>query len=463
MDDRNGGGSHSAKLGALVRKAAAGARQRGEVSLRGVRRSVAEAGDRLKSSQASRQMGSAVDSWRVIKKAADAQRRGNHGLAYRLLEPKVRENPSDVRLVVALWGAALACDRAEDVGSFMIGIIRRLASSGKPNRAAELWMELRGAVPSARVDPSALVRIAETLEAGGQRELLVQALRDAAGSDSKGLSPGLAVRIAEMARELDPPTALRAVHRALEAPGLHQAKRTRLEQLEGELVAAGADDRTGSPAPATSSELPPAPGSVADQRPGSEASAPELPRHASRATHERSARSADGEPGHEPSSGVDWMEAAAEEALQATDPISRFSDLKLREAMPTELLPEAIALQLPGGRTARIEYSRIDAVAVAEVMGLARYPVVLIDLLLNWSSEQDPTLRAVRLRSDAFDPRMVFEAPDDRAEAFRGFVSELLDRCDALALPSPDGTGAVEMETFESQEAYARVVLQVES
>jgi hypothetical protein len=157
------------------------------------------------------------------------------------------------------------------------------------------------------------------------------------------------------------------------------------------------------------------------------------------------------------------MEAAAEEALQATDPISRFSDLKLREAMPTELLPEAIALQLPGGRTARIEYSRIDAVAVAEVMGLARYPVVLIDLLLNWSSEQDPTLRAVRLRSDAFDPRMVFEAPDDRTEAFRGFVSELLDRCDALALPSPDGTGAVEMETFESQEAYARVVLQVES
>lgn len=431
MDEGNEGGSQSAKLGTLVRKAAEGVRQRGEVSLRGVRRSVAEAGDRLKSSQASRQMGSAVDSWRVIKKAADAQRRGNHGLAYRLLEPKVRANPSDVRLVVAFWGAALACDRAEDVGSFMTGIIRRLASSGKPNRAAELWMELRSAVPSARVDPSALVRIAETLESGGRRELLVQALREAADSDSKGLSPGLAVRIAEMARELDPPTALRAVHRALEASGLHQAKRTRLEQLEVELV-----------------------------RLGSEAPAPGLPVHASEATQERSA---DGEPGYEPRSGAEWMEAAAEEALETADPISRFSDLKLREAMPTELLPEAIAFQLAGGRAARIEYSKIDAIAVAEVMDLARYPVVLVDLLLNWSSEQDPTLRAVRLRSDAFDPRMVFEAPDDRTEAFRSFVSELLERCDAVALPSLDGNRSVHVETFETLEAYAREVLQVES
>jgi hypothetical protein len=460
MVDRNKGGSNSAKLGTLVRKATAQVRERGEVSLRGVRRSVVEAGDRLKSSHASKQMGSAVESWRVIKKAADAQRRGNHAMAYRLLEPKVQANPADAKLVVAFWSAALACDRPEDAASFMTGIIRRIASSGKPDRAAELWMELRSAVPSARVDPSALVHIAETLEVGGGRDPLVQALRDAADSDSRGLSPGLAVRIAEMAREIDPPTALRAVRRALEAPGLHEAKRMRLGQLEEELVAAAAGSTASEPAPASSRELQPATQSVCNEGRGAEEPTPDLALKGPEAALERSALR---ELADEPRSGAEWMEAAADEALRAADPIARFRDLKLREAMPTGLLAEGVALQLPAGRTARIEYTKIDAIAVAEVMGLAQHPVVVVDLLLNWSSEQDPTLRAVRLRSDGFDPRMVFEAPDDRAEAFRSFLSELRVRCNAVPLPDLASAEAVGLRTFETLEAYAREVLQVES
>ena len=460
MKDPKEGGSPSAKLGTLVRKAAAQVRERGEVSLQGVRRSVSEAGDRLKSSQASRQMGSAVESWRLIKKAADAQRRGNHAMAYRLLEPKVQAEPDDARLVVAFWGAALACDRTADAVPFMTGTIRRLAGGGKPERAAELWTELRSAVPSARVDPSALVRIAETLEAGGGRDLLVQALRDAAASDSRGLSPGLAVRIAEMARELDPPTALCAVRRALEAPDLHEAKRVRLAQLEVELVASGAEDGAGVSAPASSSETRPVSPAVRDPARSGELPtsdpAPSLPEAPGGPDTGR-------EIGTEPEGEAEWIEAAAVEALQAVDPIARFRDLKLREAMPTALPAEGIALQLPAGRTARIEYSRIDGIAVAAVMGLAPYPVVVVDLLLNWTSEGDPTLRVIRLRSDGFDPRMVFEAPDDRDDAFRRFLSELLVRCDAVPLPDFDCARGVDVRTFESPEAYAREVLQVES
>ena len=96
----------------------------------------------------------------------------------------------------------MACERAQDAAPAVAGLIRQLAASGRGGQASELWTELRSAVPSVRIDPSALVRVAEALEAGGGHELLVQALRDAA--DAEGLSPGLAVRIAEMARERDP-------------------------------------------------------------------------------------------------------------------------------------------------------------------------------------------------------------------------------------------------------------------
>lgn len=456
MDDRKEGYRHSNGPRALMRRAATRVRRGGEVSLREMSRSAAALAARLKSSQTSKQVGSAVESWRVLKKAADAHRRGNDAMAYRLLEPMVRSNPSDTRLVVALWRAALACDRVEDVVPFMTEVVQRLASTGKPDRAAELWAELRSAAPSARLDPRSLVRIAESLEVG---DLLVQVLRDAAAFDIKDLSPGLAVRIAEMAVELDPPTALLAVRRALAAPDLHETKRTRLEQLEEQLTAAGVDTAANIIAPSTSRELQPASQSSCDDGGGSEQLPPDLSPSGPGVAHERSAES---EGPNAARSGADSIGAAVDEALQAVEP-ARFRDLKLREAMPTRLLAEAIALQLVAGRTAHIDYTKIDAIAVAEVMDLAQHPVVVIDLLFNWSSQQDPILRAVRLRSDGFDPRMLFEAPADRAEAFRSFLSELWAHCSAVPLPDLESVRGVDVRTFETVEAYERVVLAVDA
>ena len=402
--------ARGAALGGLISKAAASMRHGGEASLEGVRRSVAEVGDRLKSSRASQQVGAAVEFWRAIKKAADAQRRGNHAMAYRLLAPQVEAHPTEPKLVVAFFHAAQACDRAEDAAPYMTRIIRQLASSGRTDRAVELWTELRAEVPSARVDPSSLVRIAENLERSGAHDPLVEALRDATDLDSKALSPGLAVRIAELAAAIDPPTALRALRWALESPDLHQSKRERLEELEGQLVS------------------------------GAEGELPiELSAHES-----------------------DPLDSAVDKVLDAVDPVGRFREVKLREAMPTALQAEAIEFQLPGGRSGRVEYEKIEAIAVARVMGLAPYPVVVIDLLLNWNSGDDPTLRAVRLRGDGFDPRMVMDAPDDRAEALACFLKALLARCNAVALPNPDAVLAQQPPRFESLEAYARDLLQVE-
>ena len=131
--------------------------------------------------------------------------------------------------------------------------------------------------------------------------------------------------------------------------------------------------------------------------------------------------------------------------------------------MPTKLREEAVALQLLAGRKAGIEYSKIDAVAVAEVMGLADHPVVVIDLLLNWGDEGDSTLRVARLRSDGFDPRMVLETPDDPAAALRSFLSEILVRSGAVPLPDSDAVLGVNRRCFDDVESYQREVLRVAS
>jgi hypothetical protein len=410
----------SALLGARVRRALGVMRRQGEASLRGVRRSAENAADRLKTTQTAERLGAKVESWRTVKKAADAQRRGNHAMAYRLLEPEVRDNPDDPRLVAGFWSAALACDRAEDAVPAMVRVIRKLAGGDKSKRAAELWTQLRSVSDTTLLDPTSLVRIAQALEADGASDQSVAALREAVDPrNASGLSPGLAARIADMSRDLDPRSALRAARSALASPDLHEAKRARLKAM----VVALEHEKEEEEAEAGEAE--------SDVSPPAE------------------------------SSGEDATVRAVDAALEVLAPAARFSNVKITEAMPTRLLDEGIGLQVPGGRRVRVEYGKIEAVSVAEIWGLALHPVVVIDLLLNWSEGSDPTLRVVRLRSDGFDPRMVMAAPPDEDEALRSFLSELLARSRAIQLPDPDSALGVRLRAFDELEIYEREVLQV--
>jgi hypothetical protein len=445
MADHDERDSGSTPLGARVRSALGVVRQQGAASLRGVRRSAAEATDRLKSTQAAERLGAAVETRRVVKKATEAQRRGNHPMAYRLLESEVRENPDDARVITAFWSAALACERAEDAVPALLRIIRKLASTGEPERAAELWLELRDASPAALVDPSSLVRMVPALEADGRLEQVALALREAVDPrNDSALSPGLAGRVAEMARQLDPPTALTAAHRALTSPDLDETKRARLEDLVAELEKAGADEAADPPAEAETAVDTPVKADAAANPPAeAPAVAPDPPA--------------------ETPAAAEVTERAVDDALEALAPTARFGDIKVTEAMPTKLREEAVALQLLAGRKVGIEYTKIEAVAVAEVRGLADHPVVVIDLVLNWGEQGDSALRVVRLRSDGFDPRMVIEAPGDPAEALRSFLSELLARSGAVPLPDLDGALGVNLRAFDDLEAYQREVLRAAS
>lgn len=437
MDDRDQEKRRATPLASRMRSALQHVRQQGAASLRGVRRSLGEAQDLLKHTETAEKLGAAVEVWRVLKKAADAQQRGNHAMAYRLLEPEVAARPDDARVVIAFWSAALACERAEEAVPALQHIIRSLAAAGEAEHAASLWTELCNAVPGARVDPGALVRIAMALEAEGAQERVIEALRQAVDPDNSGLTPGLAVRVAEMARELDRGTAMRAARRALESPDLHDAKRARLREMLVELGRVGSGAATDAPARADAAREGGVPARsrtpASTPRPVQEARQAEVP-------------------------GV-----AVADTLASLAPATRFSDIKVAEGMPTQLREDAIAMQLAAGRKGRIEFAKIEALAVAEVGGLAPHPVWVIDLVLNWSAQDDPVLRVVRLRGDGFDPRMIVDAPADREQALRGFLSEILARSGATPLPDEGGATGAGVHSFESVEAYQRAVLQVAS
>jgi hypothetical protein len=414
----------------------------------------------------------------------------------------------------------------------MKALVRSSAGGGDMRQALQHWLDLTRDAPTALVDSGTLIRLATDLLEQGDREPAVRALRQCVDPGNSALSAGLALRAADMARELDPPTALRAARRALDFPDMHEAKRARIQDLIGELEAVGvsvAPDvfeeeaaleearaqarrpieiadwepelpggaQVGGPVPV----LPPVPMAGGDVSP-LPVPPPPVPGSVrpAVATPPRLELSAEGElepaaeaaaavplppaqmgvpppipvspvqpppvpvppATHEPEPGGRAPEdAIARRVMGAIEGVPRFAAVKLVEASPTSFESDTLRLRVSEGRKAKVEYAKIDAVAAALVRGLAPKPVLVIDLLLNWSEFEEVPLRVIRLCSTGFDPRVLIAGVEDPTEAYRALVSRILDASDAIALPDPEAARGRPFRVFEDLASYQRAVLQV--
>jgi hypothetical protein len=219
--------------GQLERAGAAGLGQLRRTGSR-VAESVGTAAERLKESPTAEKLGAAVEARRALRRASEAEAAGDFAAAFALLASEMRDDCADPRLARAFLRAAVACERPAEAAPPMLRAIRGLASRGDVATAATDWEALFAAAPKSRADARTLLRIAPEL-AERDPSLARHALRHAVEADTRGMTPGLAVRVADLARELDPPTAIRAAEIALRAPGLHEKRRGQLHRLVVEL------------------------------------------------------------------------------------------------------------------------------------------------------------------------------------------------------------------------------------
>lgn len=533
----------------------------------------------------------------VLEQALEARENGDMDGAFALLRDECERSPEDADLAVAFWDTAVAARRPEAASPTMLRTIERATARREFELAARYWSDLSDVLPTALADPKSLVRMLPAIQDLGVNEKVVLALRQAVDPRNHGLTAGMALRIIEQARELDPPSALQAAQSVLRFEGIHENKRKRLEDLienleadgvelpeiqeaalaladadpalapewekepsiplEGEAgpavsLAGAADAQTGESAEAVAgpralsiegsliddeagaalaldpaeelridpsaeldthpvaqfglepgtelggddnfidaelvageamgpdakstsevaeshfgatedvvlgldpSEMLPAAGalSIGLAKPSAPESAPTLPPPLPSSTPPPLPPAAvDSEPQELPVS-----DAIADDELRALIEIPRFSGVKAVEAVPKEFADDGIVLTVNEGRKARIEYSRIQAIAVAAVAGLAKNPVVVIDLVLNWNDANEATLRVVRLRSDRFDPRSLVSA-ESQLEAFRAVLEELSRRTHATPLPSAEAALARSICKKPDLATYEREVL----
>jgi len=430
----------------------------------------------------------------LLRQAMEARGRGNLAAAFYLAKEEYEIRPDEAEVANLLWEVAVAYGRPGDAVDAVSGLIERNVL-GATEVSAKYWSELCSEVPDAMVDPSSLARViahlSQEIEDGveipdrevsaegeeAEEDAMVTLAREVRKSHRFALRAAIhsvvdernrelltaspAMHVAELARELDPASALVAARFALDCEDVNPKKRDRLQALVAEL-----DSELNDPA-----RTHPLHEKGLQQRrlSGKEVAAlnGDLPAsRAKRPVENLPDVSGDSVPAKPSQAGTaDRVPVAAVDApipidMNAEAPV--FMDIKLMSARPTGLDETNLSLLLEGERRSRMRLDLVQAIAVGEVCGLADAPVVIIDLLMNQRSGDDSALRLVRMRADQFDPTRLIPDEADSGAALREFLNRLLDYSHAVPLPDPEAALGLAIPQFDSLEAYEQQVLQVQ-
>lgn len=179
---------------------------------------------------------------RLLRSGLAAAERGNLDAAFALLREASELRPGHVRTALAFWDVAHCSERAAAAADSLARVVAKEALAGEKAAAVGHWIALMSAAPAAVVDAGSLARMLPELKArmvGSNapdereeaRSWLVSALRQCLDPRGGGLTPGIALRVFEESRALEPEVARRAARVVLDSPDLHETKRARVESL----------------------------------------------------------------------------------------------------------------------------------------------------------------------------------------------------------------------------------------
>jgi hypothetical protein len=440
--------------------------------------------------------GSVKDAARssLLKQAIEARERGNLAAAFHLAKEEYGNHPDEPHVAGLYWDVAVAYERPAEAIAAVAGLIRKNALAAH-ELAMQYWVELDSLVPGTVIDPSTLARLvphlAKQVEEDKSVELpepvegkpedpdaaMARAARAARESalrsairgivderNCDALTAGLAMHVAELARELDPPSALAAARHALGCEEVHQTKRERLQALISELdpsapAPPSPAQETGSPVASSSAEPQAAPAPAVGVEPADapDASAVEehparnhpLREHAPRRTALSDAEVAALQRRLPPSrSAAQTAEQGGDTQTEAADPGLEMDDQAVPEPAPE---PESPADPDPDILSESSPELEVDPLEVS-------HPQLEVDGDLLESAEAGPVLGSdfdLDAAVEAAGEVVGEAAVEDGAESLADVVAEVIaeaaaDDAARDAALDADGAGADRSETMDA-------------
>jgi hypothetical protein len=118
-------------------------------------------------------------------------------------------------------------------------------------------------------------------------------------------------------------------------------------------------------------------------------------------------------------------------------------------------------LGLEGVDGGRLAYRDIEAVAVAEVLGIEDHSITVIDFITNWSRRAQEPLEIVRLRATELDLDALITRKHALGSKLATLMVDILERTSAIPLPDPESALATRITRFETPALYIRIGLRV--
>jgi hypothetical protein len=132
--------------------------------------------------------------------------------------------------------------------------------------------------------------------------------------------------------------------------------------------------------------------------------------------------------------------------------------LNALDAIPITTNDEWIEVDASPRGKSKLPFWRIQTLAMAAVHGLGDRPVLVIDCVLNRSNRMGEEMKAIRFRSDRFDPAIVEPGAPTPLAALTAWVNRVQASSNANCLPSREFLEGG-FARFDSLEDYEREVL----
>lgn len=137
---------------------------------------------------------------------------------------------------------------------------------------------------------------------------------------------------------------------------------------------------------------------------------------------------------------------------------SPLREIKVLDAMPLASDGETIEIDAAERGKSKLPLTRIQAVSMVAVEGLSTRPVLLVDVVLNWSAGREEAMKLIRFRSDRFDPMPFAPGAGSPLAAMTAWVTAIVEHSGASCLPGRDIL-AGRFARFASLDDYEREVL----
>lgn len=344
-----------------------------------------------------------------LSKATALKNAGSYDAAYALLEAEVRISARDRNVVMAYWDLAIQLGDTKNAAPTLVKHIEEELRRGAVEVVAKLWKNLHDQTPDVMLDAPTLIRLAPSIEKLHGEYVVADALWHALHEKNTGLTPELAATVARMGVEVDIRLATTAAKRALRSKSLDEKTRAEMKLLhealapnrpEGEVKRKKTDE-----APAAS------------------------------AFFEEADRSGFGEAG-------DLSEMLDE----------CFPDGATHVAQPVKISARGLTVKIENRPEEMIEFTRMHAVSVVGVHGMAEKPIVLIDFIIDGSGGTQP-LTLIRVRCDRFDPRTLLPNAESSKAAMRTLIDGLQKK-GLHVIADITNTSTDTKPVFESVDAY---------